>query len=57
MTKLFTCDEIAERYGVTKPTVWEWIRTKKLAAYKVGKSYRISEDHIKDFEKSKLTTV
>lgn len=57
MTKLYTCEEVAERYGVRINTVWEWIRRKKLVAYKVGKAYRISEEHIKDFEKSKLTTV
>lgn len=57
MTKLYTCEEVADRYGVGIRTVWEWIRKKKLVAYKVGKSYRVSEEHIKDFETSRLTTV
>ena len=57
MTKLYTCDEIAERYGVTKPTVWDWIRNKKLVAFKAGKSYKIREDHLKQFEESRLTVM
>lgn len=57
MTKLFTCDEIAKRYGVTKPTVWDWIRNKKLVAFKVGKCYKIREDHLKQFEESRLTVM
>lgn len=56
MTKLYTCEEVASRYGVKINTVWEWIRKKKLSAYKVGKCYRISEDHINEFETSSLTT-
>ncbi|WP_455717292.1 helix-turn-helix domain-containing protein [Anaerosporobacter sp.] len=57
MTKLYTCDEVAARYGVEKATVWKWIRCKKLAAFKVGKCYKVSEEHIKDFETSQLTIV
>lgn len=57
MTKLYTCEEVATRYGVEKETVWKWIRSKKLAAFKVGKCYKVSEEHIRDFETSKLTTV
>jgi excisionase family DNA binding protein len=50
MAKLYTCAEIAERYGVQIITVWDWIRKKKLGAIKLGRDYRISEDDIKAFE-------
>lgn len=50
MSKLFTCEEIAARYGVKIITVWDWIRKEKLSAMKIGKQYRISEQDIKKFE-------
>lgn len=53
---MYTCEEIAERYGVQVITVWDWIRKKKLPAIKIGKSYRIREDDVKTFEESRLTT-
>jgi excisionase family DNA binding protein len=48
--KLYTCDEIAVRYGVKTITVWDWIRKRRLPAMKIGKSYRISDDDIASFE-------
>lgn len=53
---MYTCEEIAERYGVKVITVWDWIRKKKLPALKIGKEYRIREEDIKAFETSRLTT-
>jgi excisionase family DNA binding protein len=37
-------------------TVWDWIRTKKLPAIRIGKEYRISEDDLKAFEDERRTT-
>ncbi|MDD5935001.1 MAG: helix-turn-helix domain-containing protein [Clostridiales bacterium] len=54
MGKLFTCEEVAARYSVTVNTVWDWIRTKKLNALKIGKRYQIREEDIIAFEKSSL---
>lgn len=53
---MYTCEEIAERYGVKVITVWDWIRKKKLPALKIGKEYWIREEDIKAFEASRLTT-
>lgn len=53
---MFTCEEVASRYSVQVITVWDWIRKKKLAAIKIGREYRISEDDIKVFEDSRRTT-
>jgi len=50
--KLYTCDEIAERYGVKVITVWDWIRRGKLSAMKIGKSYKVTEEDVAAFEKS-----
>ena len=50
MDKLYTCAEVAERYGVKNLTVWDWIRKKRLPAIKIGKEYRIRTEDIRAFE-------
>lgn len=55
MADLYTCAEVAQRYGVEKFTVWEWIRKRKLGAIKIGKEYRISADDLQQFENSRRT--
>lgn len=55
LSKMYTCEQVAERYGVQIITIWDWIRKKKLPAIKIGKEYRISEDDIKAFEESRRT--
>lgn len=57
MDKLFKCEEVAGRYSVKTYTVWEWIRTGKLGAYKIGKEYRVSESHLREFEKARKVAV
>ena len=56
MEKLYTCEEVAERYSVKAITVWDWIRKKKLSAIRIGKSYRVKESDLLEFEKSRKTT-
>lgn len=51
MEKLYSVQELCDRYGVKDFTVWEWIRSGKLAAMKIGKSYRIKESDLLKFEK------
>ena len=55
MSKMYTCDEVAERYKVKIITVWEWIRQQKLCAIKLGKEYRISEEDLIAFENARKT--
>ena len=55
MTKLYTCEQVAERYGVKTLTVWDWIRNKKLAAIKIGKSYRVTDADLTAFEEANRT--
>ena len=52
MEKFYDCKQVAERYGVKITTVWEWIRTGKLRAIRVGKQYRVRKDALAFFEKS-----
>lgn len=57
MGKLYTCDEVAERYQVKTSTVLSWIREKKLCAIRISgsKLYRISEDDLIAFENTRRT--
>lgn len=45
----YTCEEIAEKFKVSKETVWIWIRKGKLGAVKLGKHFRVSEKDLQDF--------
>lgn len=53
MSKMYTCEEVAERYSVKVITVWDWIRKKKLNAIKLGREYRVSEDDLIQFEEER----
>ena len=55
MSKMYTCDEVAERYKVIVITVWDWIRQRKLNAIKLGREYRVSEDDLIKFEEERKT--
>lgn len=55
MADMYTCKEVAQRYGVEVITVWDWIRKRKLGAIKIGKEYRISADDIARFEEGRRT--
>lgn len=55
MSKMYTCEEVAERYSVKVITVWNWIRKKKLNAIKLGREYRVSEDDLIQFEEERRT--
>ena len=56
LEKYYTCEEVAERYGVKVATVWDWIKSKKLAAIDLGRAYRIKESDLTEFEQSNKTT-
>ena len=55
MEKLYTCEEIADRYQVQLTTVWEWIRKGFLPAIKLGRYYRTRESDLQKFEQANLT--
>lgn len=56
MENFYTCEQVAERYGVKISTVWEWIREKKLPAIQIGRSYRIREKDLLTLEENSKTT-
>jgi len=53
LERFYTCKEVSERYGVTVPTVREWIKNNNLCAVISGKNYRIKESDLLNFESRK----
>lgn len=51
MKKFFSAAEIAERYNVKVTTVWEWLRSGRLTAIRIGRGYRVSNEDLEKFEK------
>ena len=55
MSKLYTVDDVADRYQIASYTVRVWIRSGKLSAVKIGRDYRISEEDLQKFEADRKT--
>jgi excisionase family DNA binding protein len=47
--ELYTVDEVAVRFKVTRQTVYNWIKAGQLAAIKVGRSVRIEASALDRF--------
>jgi putative molybdopterin biosynthesis protein len=52
--KLYTVREVAEKLRVKSATVYSWIKKGKLAAIRVGRLLRITEEQIDSFVRSSL---
>lgn len=51
---VFSSKEVAEKFKVTYLTVFRWIKSGKLKAFKVGKQYRVKQEDLEAFiEQSK----
>lgn len=48
-TKLLSVDDVAKRLGVHRKTVLNWIHAEELAAFDLGKGFKITEKDLKDF--------
>jgi excisionase family DNA binding protein len=47
--KYYTIDEVATTLKVAYLTVYRWIQARKIKAYKIGRSYRITEKELGRF--------
>lgn len=52
--RLYTCEELAEKYKVKIRTVWSWVRSGKLPAVKIGRLYRVYESDVVAFEQANI---
>lgn len=46
---VFSTKEVAEKFKVTYLTVFRWIKSGKLKAFKVGKQYRVKREDLEAF--------
>ncbi|MBM3283961.1 helix-turn-helix domain-containing protein [Candidatus Gottesmanbacteria bacterium] len=49
MEEYYTPEQIAKKLQITTQTVWRWIRTKRLKAVRIGKSYRVPVQDFNEF--------
>ena len=47
--KVYSVEEIAEMMGVTKITVYSWLKSGKLKGVKIGKYWKIKDTYLDDF--------
>lgn len=52
--KYYTIEEVAKMLKVAYLTVYRWIQSGKLTAYKAGKQYRIEKIDLDKFMKKRL---
>ena len=55
MERVYSCEQVAERYSVKLSTVWRWIRMRKLRAIRTGKKYSVAESDLIRFENEMKT--
>jgi excisionase family DNA binding protein len=53
--RFMTVPQLAEKLGVSRHTIYKWIRDKHLSAYKLSHELRISESDLNDFLESRRT--
>jgi excisionase family DNA binding protein len=53
--RYMTVPQVAEKLGVSRHTVYKWIRDKHLSAYKLGHEMRITENALKEFLEARRT--
>lgn len=50
MSNFIGSKDVAERYGVSLQTVWEWVKNRKLGAIRMGRRFLFTEEDLKAFE-------
>jgi excisionase family DNA binding protein len=53
--RYMTVPEVAEKLGVSRHTVYKWIRKKYLPGYRLGHEIRITESALKEFLEARRT--
>jgi len=50
---LLSIDEVCEYLGVGRDTVYKWIETKGLPAYRIGRLWRFNQEEVYDWVKKR----
>ena len=53
--EFYRAEELAEKLDVNIMTIYRYIKSKKLKAYKIGKDFRIDKESFEDFLKKVST--
>lgn len=56
MDKLYSITEVSEMLRVNYKTVHKWVKSGAMQAYKIGGSWRVSQEQIEEFLKSSDNT-
>ena len=50
MPRFLDSKDVAQRYGVDTVTVWDWVRSGKLSAIRLGRRFLFTEEDLQAFE-------
>lgn len=53
--EFYRAEELAEKLDVNIMTIYRYIKSKKLKAYKIGKEFRIDKDEFNNFLNKVIT--
>lgn len=53
--KFYNTEQLADMLGVSMQTIYNYIKSKKLTAVKIGKEYRVAEADFMEFINSRKT--
>lgn len=54
--KLYTVNDIAERWGITTKTVTQMLRAGKLRAFRAGREWRVTQEALDAYERGERPT-
>ena len=54
MDKILHVTDITKFFGVSRQTVWDWCRTGKLPAFKIGKDWQVRQSDLQKMINQKL---
>lgn len=49
MDKVYTVNELAQLFGVTRDTILRYVRTKKIRSFKVGNYIRFTQEMVDEY--------
>lgn len=50
--KVYTILEVSKIFGVTRRSVYSWLKEGKIQAFKVGREWRFTEEALREFMKT-----
>ena len=54
MEKIYTLEEVGARYDVSPFTVRNWIYDGRLRAFRIGKTWKVPESALVEYEQSRV---